>query len=330
MKPILFPFTVMTEAQRTGFHRFFKQITVLQPCDADMPEEMLQWEADAAIEILRPPPDGGEISAVLEEFRLWRQRHAGGDVSVFKYTGDRVPFFSDASVSQIKKEIRTTPPVEQRKEAASQKDAAARLFQARLFLQMAQEFDAENLEIAESLTVQSRMEQGLFNRLKGNELALDDCNAQRSEQPPDDPFEYMLRDRLRAWARVMLSLEIDTALFITPKRNVVEMILNHGVVAEAGIYRQIIGALAQDRKQLLEHLQQLARASWSKDSNKTATGRSATKGEENIQLELYIISDLAPADFLRQLSGKSEDVIQGPTCSAQVRHTMIGLVETGA
>lgn len=337
MKPILFPFTVMTEAQRMGFHHFFQQIAVLQPCDAGMPAEMLQWKADGAIEILSPPPDNGKIGAAIEEFRQWRQRHAGGDVSVFKYTGDRVPFFSDASVSQIKKEIRTTLPVEQKKEAALKKDAAACLFQARLFLQMAQEFDAENFEIAESLARQARMEQGLFSGLKGKEPDFAALETVRPEQGAGDPFDYKLRNRLQAWARVMLNLETDAAFFLTFRRDVVEMVLSDFLTAGTDIHRQIVGAftgsadaIARDRKQLLEHIQHLARASWSKASNKTATGKSANKEEENIRLELVVISNLAPTDFLRQLSGKSEDVIQGPINSTEVKHTMVGLVETGA
>ena len=332
MLPVLFPHTLMTESLIEGLQQFFQQITVLQASDARMPAAMIQWEAEAAIHILRPAPDNGEISTALQAFRLWRQQHQGGDVSIYRYMEENVPFFSAASVSQIKKEIRTRPLAKPEHESKAGGDAAARLFQARLFLQMAQEFDVQNHEIAQNLAEQVQLEQGLFSRLKGNgaEPTSKESETLGAEFAKDDPFGYMLRDRLQAWARVMLSLKTEAAVFITSRRDVVEMLFSDLLTIDAGVQRQAISvfdgsadAVAEKKQQLLAYTQELAQTPMADVSPDAAVAPWMKPAEEASHLELYTIQNLTPVDFLGRLSGKTAAVTKASDRTAALRHTII-------
>ncbi len=81
--------------------------------------------------------DDEKLDRLCKDYRDWINIHQGSNADVLKVRPGEIPFFDDFSTFQIRDRIRkkTSPkPIEK----------PDPLFNARLFLQLTQEFDAQN------------------------------------------------------------------------------------------------------------------------------------------------------------------------------------------
>jgi hypothetical protein len=328
MKPVFFPFTFMTESVLETCNRFFKEIVVLQPTGDNIPKQMKVWQTEGLLDIQAPKSDEENIAAVLRDYRTWAQYHQGGDISVYRYVKDTIPFFDDASISQIKKDIRTTETGKSKDSASAAKDL---LFQARLFLQMAQEFDEQNLDIARNLKDQEEMERGVFEGLRGGEAVLPMSEKTEPSSLPDDPFGYMLSDRLSAWARVILSYGMPGDFFITNSRESIESAVDGYLKTEARVHMQKIPGFPGDadvmvglQEAFIGYLKKVSQISPFQENS--VPQFSVENGDEGLAMELYVIPGISPPDFLSRFLKKEVTVPAVTNNRLSIKNTILGLI----
>ena len=132
MKLFCFPYTYVNTVTLKAFYACFESVSVLQPSRLGDAIPDRQWIDNGFVHLQVPvESDTIVLNRKLAEYRNWLDLHQGGQMDFFKMTNDQVPFFSESSVAQIRADIR-----EKRKA-----EPEAYLFRARLFLQLAQEFD---------------------------------------------------------------------------------------------------------------------------------------------------------------------------------------------
>jgi hypothetical protein len=330
MKAVFFPFTFLTDSMVKACCRFFKKIVVIQATSDNIPRQMKIWQDAGLMNIRIPKPEDATISARLRDYRAWARDHQGGDISAFKYYKDTIPFFDDTSIAQIKKNIRTAETGERRTSASAGSD---RLPQARLFLQMAQEFDSQNLDIVRNLAAHEEKQRVLFEGLRGEGGAAPNPAETEASFPADGPFGYMLSDRLSAWAQVMPALEIFDDLFITTSRETIELALSGLLETEFRIHMQKIPGFTGDADVLagvqaafMDHLKMLSRTAPLQFHEKSVPQFSVENGDENASMELYTISGMSPPDFFSRFLPKNAAAPWGKKQHPHVKNTIVGFI----
>jgi hypothetical protein len=330
MTAVFFPFTFITESVLRSFRMFFKTIAVFQTAGDTIPDTLKAWQAKGALDIWVPLPDEGHISAMLRSYREWALHRRGGDISVHKYYREQVPFFNETSVARIKKEIRT---FNETQTDGSCVDEENLLYRAGLFLQMAQEFDEQNLEIFRDLSRQARMERALFNGLKGEEGELPRSDPVPPVSPAEDTFGYMLPDRLGAWARLMLSHDVCGHVFLTHRRDAVEAAVADLPQTAADIHVQTISAfqgeadvVADLQDALTDHIVQLSQLPLTKFQEGTVPGFSKGTDDENPAMELHIIPGIDPHEFFSRFAKNSPAAADRITPRKSIKNTVLARV----
>ena len=328
MTAVFFPFTFITEPVLRSFRMFFKTIAVFQAASDTIPDTLKAWQAKGELDIWMPVPDEAHISAMLRGYREWALHHQGRDISVHKYYREKVPFFNETSVTRIKKEIRT---FHNSQTDDSGVDAENLLYRAGLFLQMAQEFDEQNLEIFRDLSIQAKRERELFTGLKGEAGELPGIDLVAPVPPAEDTFGHMLSDRLSAWARLMLSHEGYGHVFVTHRRDAVEAAMADLPQTGTHIHVQRVPAFQDGaaglQDALADHILQLSQLPFSKFQEGTVPEFSKETEDDNPVMELHIIPGSAPPEFFSRFVKTPPTAADSITPQKSINNTVLALVE---
>ncbi len=296
MKPLLFPYTYVMESTINAFRRFFGGLSVLQSSPKHIPEPMAQWAARGFLDVQMPGPNISRIfDKILAETENWVRNHRGGAAAFLKGYKEMVPFFESSSVSQIAQSIRaggqTVFPDEPQQEA---------LIRARVFLQMAQEFDAHSQWLSHQLQQQEAMQRNLFRELRGDERSLDEATTPVHLWEKEDPFQYMILDRLKAWSRVALSHGPLQGPLVTTAASVLMLIQEHVLDIEKPILVATIPAVQRDaatakdeRQNLMDYCEKLVYTPVPllRDSGLLNTYLAETT--DTLSIKLYLLPDIA-------------------------------------
>ncbi|MFW5936504.1 MAG: hypothetical protein ACOCS6_00450 [Desulfosalsimonas sp.] len=217
-KAALFPFTFVSEALACASHARFGPTVVYQPAAGQTPAAMEKLAADGRI-VLRFPVQGDELRLVqlAGNYRDWGEVYQK-DAAAFAKISD-TGFFHKEFAPEISTEIRRGPKPEA--------PAPDPVFQARLFLFLAQEYDRQTTELHSELAATDRAEQEMFSRIRGGPGQSDrfsEGNTGASKNPVKDPGAYMTESRLRAWHALMAADSDPPRLFVTPSRAVIEAV----------------------------------------------------------------------------------------------------------
>jgi len=219
MKPFLFPFTYIDTPELTACGQFFQGLKVFQFSNKTIPPEMQTDFDSGKVEAVMPDPDTRlSFETALAETESWAQSHRLGAASYAKGHRNRIPFFDASSVAQIRQDIRRIDQQAQPADTHENETMAARIF-----LQMAQFFDVQNRSIVQQMHRQASMEKTLYEELRGD-AALAHLDF---EKEFDDPAQYMLLDRLKAWSRVWTTTSDSHDLFVTTRQAVIALIQEH-------------------------------------------------------------------------------------------------------
>ena len=232
MTPIYFPHTYVTRSVMEDVQACFSPVVLYQPCAADIPPLLREWEKRGQVELRVPVPTEEEkLATLLTDFRNWAALHRdkrGIDLAYFKTRNDRWPFFDETSSAWILADIKgkrlaETPPYE------------TRLLTARLLLRIAQEMDVQNDSLVTDLQRAAEMEQTLFRHLRGDEaLPRQETGALRVA--PGEGADYMLKERIGAWSLLAVADAVQrgpkaSGIFVTASRSVVEYLTESGALA---------------------------------------------------------------------------------------------------
>lgn len=220
MKPIYFPFTYISEPVLEALSVFFKQIIVYQPSSLNIPESM-QKPANSSLLEIRIPVKGDEnkIDDILKDYKNWANIHQGSEMAFLKTKPDIIPFFGEFSTSQIKADIKKK---KQKQQNEKKQDT---LLNARIFLHIAQEFDAQNWEIDKDLLSLEEKSVNLIDNLKGKDELSFKGNDREPALKIDHQSDYMTIDRIIAWTHLMQYDQDMSGLFITNNRSAIEHLI---------------------------------------------------------------------------------------------------------
>lgn len=217
-KAALFPFTFISEDLAHASHARFGPIVVYQPAAGQTPAAMEKLAAEGRI-VLRFPVQGDErrLVELAGNYRDWGEVYQK-DAAALKKIAD-TGFFHKEFAPEISTEIRKGPKPEA--------PAPDPVFQARLFLFLAQEYDRQTTELQSELAAMDRAEQEMFFRIRGGPEQSDRFSGGNSDAPKTpvkDPGAYMTESRVQAWHTLMDADSDPPNVFITSSQAVIEAV----------------------------------------------------------------------------------------------------------
>ncbi|MFH0724952.1 MAG: hypothetical protein V2B19_01115 [Pseudomonadota bacterium] len=204
MQPIYFPHTYITDETFQALTACFQKITVYQPTLRHIPESMMPWRNSDQLEIRCPIGEfETDIESSLKAYQHLGDIHQGRTREVKHFHPAGIPFFDDTSPQKIRADlIREIRGNELGKDAIA--PSTAKLIHAGLFLQMAQNLDANQDGIRRNMAACAGMEKNLFKNLKEDDDLLFEELASSTPPSSDSPGEHRVRERFSAWTRLFL------------------------------------------------------------------------------------------------------------------------------
>jgi len=332
MKPIYFPLTYISEQSVEALASCFEQIALYQPCSRNIPETLQKWAEKRVLDIRVPAKqDNDRLERVIKEYKAWAELHKGSELAFFKSRKDAVPFFDENSPSQIRSELKSE--LKKDMQGPAEKEKTDPLFNARLFLCMAQDSDIRNLEVSQHITSFETKEQDMMNALKGGDdfdIAEFETPKTENSLPREDPGIYMTAERIEAWFHLMQHDPEKSALFVTDSRAVFDYLTEKNPAAETVLCLERI-PFCKDRSDekfqswqdnLKKYLDKLA----GNGSTDTAVVPPA-QGNRNFSLTFCVVPEKTPSEVFGQCveSRYVRDEMEQST--GKYKNTVIGLIE---
>ena len=306
MKPIYFPYTYSSKPVLNSLNLFFRQVTVYQPSAPAIPDDLKILEDEGLLDI-QLPVRGAEkkIAAVLRDYNIWAGMHQGREMAFFKTQGKYPPFFTDTSIAQIKKDIRekagTIIP-----DTPALNDGAL-LFNARVFLLIAQQMDCQKSQSTTLLETADSMESNLFKQLKGEEEACALDSIPRGLTLKDSLRDYMIPERLQAFSHLVRYAEKTSGVYVTDNRPVMEYLL------EKSPHMKLLSSTdallpaedtnkdpAQRQEKIERYLEMLVTDSATVSGDQLAEPVQEKTADTSDSLTLYLVPDQPPHAFFAE------------------------------
>jgi hypothetical protein len=329
MIPIYFPFTYIPTAALTIFQNLFKSVTVYQPSSLNIPGILLGGKKSDFIDLRIPlKMEESKLDAVLKDFRSWAKIHRESQMDFLKVQRDKIPFYEEFSASQIKADIKKSGAV----------TAPDLLFNARLFLQTAQEFDRYHDELNQELVSLDKAEQDLHENLKGEKLAHSEEYSTGNKAGNNYPPDYMILERLRAWTHLFLCDRIDTdpenLLFITTGRAALDILVDGRAekVKKVLCLRNIpmeakdIPKIKQWRDSLGKRLKELAEKGGNESVAENLWGPEDNEISGKAALTVYLVIGESPYELFLRTAGISKPGVGKESSANGTNNTLIGLI----
>lgn len=332
MIPSFFPMTYLPSLLVRGLAACFEQTAIYQPSSRRVPSS-LRAEADRGTLAIRIPASEEEekLDGIVRAYREWAETHSGGEKTFLQAGAAEVPFYDEFSVHRIRTDLR------ERQAGEVSKEKPDPVFSARIFLCMAQEFDRHDWEAESDLSSYQAMEKDLIHHLRGGEEDEDALGFTRGVAGGGkpilrDPGARMTRDRLRAWARLVLSDPHPPGFWVTSSRAAVEQLADEFSEWEEAFRIDSIPVLSEDdpdagrfRAELQEHLEK-----WMANPENPGPPPvpDVSKATEKVSLILYR-AGISPRGMLTRLVDEDAAVLaEGKKAGEGADAVFIGLVET--
>lgn len=333
MKPVFFPFTYISRPVAETLSNLFGKIVVYQPSHQKLPESMEELSQNGMLDLRVPViKDKNIVDAMLKECTAWTNLHQGNRGMIkefFKAHKDTIPFFNDSLTPQIKADVK------KRSQGNQQEIKPDPLLGAILFLHIAQEFDMQNWEINRGFLDVEKMEQNLFENLKGeNEFAQTTAGINRLIA--GDPGDYMIKDRIKAWSLIMQYDHDISGLFITNSRTAFDYLADKTPEAKI-IYKfksipadkNSIGKTEKWRNSLIKQLETLTENPWQDSDEIIQESGFIEECNEKVSMTFFLMPGEMPHDFFSRCAGVKPHKDIEITEDIRLKNTLIGLVETG-
>ncbi|MGM0454010.1 MAG: hypothetical protein ACQERN_12670 [Thermodesulfobacteriota bacterium] len=286
MIPVFFPFTFIPEETAHAFYRRFGRFAVCQPVKGQAPELLADLSDQGVIELRLPVlGDEARITSLCRAFTEWGAMH-GSDAAWMKELAQS-GFYNEAFSAEIRSEILKSGQAEPPEKSDP-------VINARIFLQLAQQYDIREAEIAQNLKSADLAAENLFEQLKGAGQ-FDQRNRLAGPQAVvEDPGAYMPGIRMTAWSMLAGFDPTCFGAFLTHSPAIVEQVaeqfpsLAH-LDTQAGLPE---GGLlpAVSRK--------LADAGGQPDAVSLALTAMDWSGDDGYVIETHVISDCDPETFV--------------------------------
>lgn len=329
MKPLYFPFTYINDTKAADLCVCFKQITVYQPGYLNLPENMQKLSREGLIDIRIPvSEDKAKLEALLNEYKAWGELHRKSDMAFLKATEEKIPFFDETFSSQLASQIKKNMDG---KQAKTKPDF---LFNSRLFLGLAQEYDEQQDGIIRDLFSVNEMEEKLLSELTDEDKMFFGKNTGASLKAGYDPGKYKIKERIEAWAYLVLNDRERPGVFITDSKDAFDFVMETKPDLEKVIDLQLMPVcLAADimdnwQNMLAKQVEGLLSDKNFKVSKDINTMPAVYKPERKISLKIFRISNKYRYEFFQSILAKDIDVMQNNGYGDEIdKYILIGIVE---
>ena len=290
---------------------------------------MQELSQDGILDIRIPVDVNGEfLDKVLKDYRGWINTHQGTETAFLTAMAKKIPFFDESASSQIRADLKKTG-----KQIPSGEKPDP-LFSAKLFLQIAQEFDLQKKGLGRDMMDIDAMEEDFMKDLKGEDDDDQTRTVARKVLENDDPGHYMTTERINAWASLMLQDPQASGLFITTSRAVLEQLIDIVPEMEEVIRLDAIPmgvdedeALSNWQDGLIETLEKLATENWPVSMDDIENPPEIPGSETNVALTIYIVPNKTLHECFADCV--DADVFQADSIKTakQFKNTLISLIE---
>lgn len=328
MKPVYFPYTYIKEEIAEDLSACFKQVTLYQPSGQNIPEKT-RMLAEKGLVDLRAPVSGDEpkLESVIKEYKKWGEIHQKSGISFLSAKGENAPFIDDTLPSQLASQIRH---FEDRENSIHEPDP---LFNARLFLCIAQEHDLQQDLLSKELLSVSEMEKRLIEGLRGEDEDFYTKDAGSLINVTDEAEHHMVKERLDAWLRLMSHDKELPGFLVTNNKDAFDYLIEKAGDSQKVIELSRIPVFSQSevmlewREMLSEQIEGL-----SKDGNYKINQKiSALPVAENIgrrmSLTIFRIINLSRHQLLTTLPGQKRSDVMANDKYEVNKGFLIGLAE---
>lgn len=326
------PFTDMEDRFLNKLTAALGTVTVYCPSSGMVSDHMLAAAREKRLDLRSGHGIRADhLARAVQEFKTWADEY-GGDISdlagLTKSMQGRPPLFDDSSPTSIGDQIRHFGE-------KKPQEAADPVFQAALFLSMAQEFDQQQVAASRDLGDVLGMERAMLARLAGDDQDLEEGFGPE----PDaglaagigDAGAFMTDKRVRSWAELACR---DTGprsfiLYITSSPAVLEYLLDHFEQAQGPLRSRLDCEGRGDSHWNRKVIDALARLSSAKDPTAVSADCFQASGDEedSASLTIYTLAGISPQDFPRHLTTIGIKIEPGANSDLGGANTLIGLME---
>lgn len=328
MKATFFPFTDISQPLLAAATAVFERLLLYRPSRLEPAGDLQAWVDRGALEI-RTPVQGDEdrLRVLLQEYRQWAELHGGGDLARFKPRQGEIPFFDDQSPLRLRSEI-----LRHGAGAQNGRDPADGLFQARVFLHMAQAFDRQQHELQQALAAIDDRQQAMLRELGDFEDL--PPSASRRPTPAPDPGAHMTARRLAAWAQLALQAPASDAVLLTDSPAAWDLLTDRFPATVALAHWPVPSepspdgpAFARWRADLLSVLDRLAGDPWPPAEAPVLPPPPAEPppAAAALSLQLALVPETPLPTLLAGLNAKTPAQASGDSPARQ-RHTLLALL----
>jgi len=324
MTPVYFPYTYLPDSIRTAVLSLFGEVVVYRPLSSDPKDKETEPPPERPVlEKLPLAKYGGMIEKTFSDHLNWAEYFETDQLRNLKSQIEDIPFFDDASSFKIKSEISATAGRKEERQIGAD-------FKSGLFLMYAEHLDRRNMEINSGLQTIQKKADDMLKELKGADSF---SNGTPSVDDAADPFAFMIKERINAWASLMMLDIPESCFFLTPHREVVSLLIDD--MAETDCLLDYPGIpLCDDHHGEMNEWKKKLRGYISKMAQETGQGEmpvlppppGPVSGKGRVSFKLYRITGAPPHDvFLRFSPGIMRDADSLLT-SSNYNNTLIGLV----
>jgi hypothetical protein len=332
MKPIFFPSTYVSESVAQALDACFGQFIVYQPMSDIVPDQMFAWLEKGVLDVRVPvKTDQDELKTLVTNYQSWADLHLDGSglkLPFLKTWTDATPFFNGTSTSQVVAEIK--------KQACGKPETQGPepLLTARLFLYLAQEFDRQNQEVVQDLKRHHQQEKELLRNLKMENDVLSAEFQAKEAQLTDNSSDFMAKDRLEAWTRVLLADPYASGLFITSAPTVFQELLDKTATAEKLLYFECLPLCSDPppdfmswRQKLTAELAEIIGDERPPTAFRPSDMPDCHRDGQTISLRIYLAKGENPHVFFTRCADIELSGTETPGACDKIKNTLFGLIE---
>jgi hypothetical protein len=223
MPTLYLPFTHISRARAAFLSRRLGRLSIYQPADAPLADDLYELSQKGVIEIRVPPGvDGARLASLKSEYRAWAELHKdrhGLNTGAFLAEKSRIPFFGPDSTAHIHWELKKLKNQEPAVECSDP------LLNSRLFLALAEEHDRQMAAVDQDLKAINGLEEKLLGSLMGEAREIPLSASPQGPAADADPGAFMTVERIGAWSCLFLADSQAVDCLVTDSRAVMDQLL---------------------------------------------------------------------------------------------------------
>lgn len=283
----------------------FPQIAIYQPLAQKTPLWLHPFEQAETVDIRVPiTEESDKLKMMAADYQNWARLHQGNDLAFLKSRMTDAPFIDQLS-SRIQSEILHY-------EESSPAPSRNRVFNARLFLEIAAAYDAQQTAFNTDLSGIQNMENRLMAAI-GRPSEMDDTvPIGNFSLVQDHPGDFMTAERLQAWSTLFLAdgrHRSPEDIWITSRSSVIDWIGEENDMAQVleinciPIRKTIDDSFRFWQESIQTYLTQLQKMPWPAALKTFEPPDSEYAWENAVSVKGYILPNQPPDKFFQKMSG---------------------------